>query len=714
KYFYPSDEAQEIDWDLFAIYGAKESGKAKTKQDLKMVLQRLFKPIAPTLKISFSLDSTFHYQLPDSIKNHEIDTITWQHYGAGEMSTKGYYKSTRTNRDEVINHKNERSFTILDLGETKTNYDSIKIEIKTKHDGTSWNTVSDLTAGFLRKNSQRSFSEKKSIFNKDWETVEIKELVNFDLKSILLYISLYNKGRLIIDNIKLYGKKQNNWLTLNKIDFSDSLKVNFVRKNTNILYKENIINNVGSNGSHAFVVSSQEIAKKTNLLYKEKLKIEDLITKSIGSGLFCSFPPVLLGDSTGTFPKSNSTLLQALKKDINKLNLTPAVDNTQDLSIGNVIIAWNIFQHFYPYFDIVKINWDQVLKEHISLAIDGQESTQDILRRLIHHLDDGHGIVTKKESREKIFYPFNIVSIKNEFVVIDTYSEALSKYKGAKLRSLNNERIEKYYERKKKYFSASNEYSLQNKVIFDVMSNSRNSNAFGFELLNGEYDSITISPSMGPRAFYSRFLNRTAFEPIDFLTKEIAYINIANFDIDDFKAKYDTLATTKSIILDNRLTTYDYAQELIPYFIHRNDSAKWLLVPKVLRPDNTKNLSYDSVGWFYKPNIDRYSGQIYYLVSNISRSYAESMAAYFEQIPNATIVGQPTAGVNGDINSISIPGNYTIIWTGTKVLKHDGSQLHGIGIIPDVYVERTPEGIAAGRDEVLEKAIELAKASAEK
>ena len=40
-----------------------------------------------------------------------------------------------------------------------------------------------------------------------------------------------------------------------------------------------------------------------------------------------------------------------------------------------------------------------------------------------------------------------------------------------------------------------------------------------------------------------------------------------------------------------------------------------------------------------------------------------------------------------------------------RVLKHDGSQHHGVGIQPTVAVSRTVEGIAAGRDELLERAV---------
>ena len=59
------------------------------------------------------------------------------------------------------------------------------------------------------------------------------------------------------------------------------------------------------------------------------------------------------------------------------------------------------------------------------------------------------------------------------------------------------------------------------------------------------------------------------------------------------------------------------------------------------------------------------------------------------------------------MNPMQLPGDYRVAWTGMKVLKHDGSQHHGIGILPAVPISRTVAGVAAGRDEVLERAIEL-------
>ena len=69
------------------------------------------------------------------------------------------------------------------------------------------------------------------------------------------------------------------------------------------------------------------------------------------------------------------------------------------------------------------------------------------------------------------------------------------------------------------------------------------------------------------------------------------------------------------------------------------------------------------------------------------------------------IVGEPTAGTNGNVNQVALPGGYAFAFTGMKVLKHDGSRHHLVGILPTIPVHRTLAGIAAGRDELLEAAM---------
>ena len=73
------------------------------------------------------------------------------------------------------------------------------------------------------------------------------------------------------------------------------------------------------------------------------------------------------------------------------------------------------------------------------------------------------------------------------------------------------------------------------------------------------------------------------------------------------------------------------------------------------------------------------------------------------------IVGEATAGTNGNINQNDLPLGYKMIWTGMRVLKHDGSRHHGVGIVPTLKVSKTIAGVRAGHDEQLERALELLK-----
>jgi C-terminal processing protease CtpA/Prc len=107
------------------------------------------------------------------------------------------------------------------------------------------------------------------------------------------------------------------------------------------------------------------------------------------------------------------------------------------------------------------------------------------------------------------------------------------------------------------------------------------------------------------------------------------------------------------------------------------------------------------------PIVPRFKGKIAFITDGRAISYAESIMGIVEYYKLGAIVGEPTAGTNGNINPFALPGGYTVIFTGMKVLKHDGSQHHGIGIQPTVVVHRTLAGVTAGRDEMLDRAVQI-------
>ena len=103
----------------------------------------------------------------------------------------------------------------------------------------------------------------------------------------------------------------------------------------------------------------------------------------------------------------------------------------------------------------------------------------------------------------------------------------------------------------------------------------------------------------------------------------------------------------------------------------------------------------------------RYLKPLAILISARDQSYGESAIWLFRWGHRATFVGERTAGTNGGAPDFSIPSGALVIFTHERITKPDGSRYHGIGIDPDVPVTSTAEGLRAGRDEVLEKAVEV-------
>jgi C-terminal processing protease CtpA/Prc len=73
-------------------------------------------------------------------------------------------------------------------------------------------------------------------------------------------------------------------------------------------------------------------------------------------------------------------------------------------------------------------------------------------------------------------------------------------------------------------------------------------------------------------------------------------------------------------------------------------------------------------------------------------------------MPNAVVVGSTTAGADGNLSQIPLPGGLSTAISGLGVFYPDHRPTQRVGIVPDVIAKPTIQGIAAGRDEVLEAA----------
>ena len=86
-------------------------------------------------------------------------------------------------------------------------------------------------------------------------------------------------------------------------------------------------------------------------------------------------------------------------------------------------------------------------------------------------------------------------------------------------------------------------------------------------------------------------------------------------------------------------------------------------------------------------------------------SQAEYTAMALRASPRAFVVGSTTQGADGNVSTLPLPGGVASRFSGLGVFYPDGSPTQRIGIVPDVVVQPTVDGIREGRDEVLETAL---------
>jgi carboxyl-terminal processing protease len=103
----------------------------------------------------------------------------------------------------------------------------------------------------------------------------------------------------------------------------------------------------------------------------------------------------------------------------------------------------------------------------------------------------------------------------------------------------------------------------------------------------------------------------------------------------------------------------------------------------------------------------RYSGPLVILTGPNTMSTAEDFIVPLDDSGRALIVGEPTAGTTGNPVNVSLPGGAILRVCSLWSTYPDGRELVGRGINPDVVVHPTVAGLRAGRDEVLEMAIEV-------
>jgi len=716
RYFHPSDEAAELDWDNFAIYGAKKIMEAQDDQQLITMLQELFHPFAPAVVIypSSQKDS---FSLAAITPPHKDDymPIAWQHFGVGLSSqTPSIYKSIRVNRplpEKPLSHG------FAPISQT---FSADRIKGK-EFRLTGWMKVDSTSggAGYFMVRIQKkgkvvyfyNMSDRPATSN-TWKEYTITGTANKDADTIMIGAMLGGKGSLWIDHLQLSVKDGSEWkdISLDNASFEGKESKPWQYNASLAGYRfATVTSDTHEGGKAMSIISFNDLSRRNKTiarpLYDHYPKPGEYIQRTLVPGIDCIVPIALYGTKEQTYPQGDSAALIQLERAI--LAAAPAGSNGDNryVRLGDIVILWNIFRHFFPYWEDASSTPDELLDRALTKAA-ADRTRYDFLTTLklmTAPMNDGHiNMYIQGDTIRRAYAPLIFAEAEGRLVIDKVLDSTLGLSRGEVVESVDGVPAMQYMADLDRTASG----SPQLKVFVDLIN-----------LTLGPRDSVltlTLRREDGPHTVrvprtmeWQPWYQGHSKHPSGWIKPGVFYIDLDRDPMDSIRAWMPQLEKAKSIICD--LRGYPNSNhELIGHLLPETENTKWMFIPQVTYPDY-QQVTYSEGGWNMHPINPRLYGKIFFLTDGSAISYAESYMGFIKDLHLATIIGQPTAGTNGNINPLFLPGGYHINWTGMLVKDHLGGKHHLKGIVPDVPVERTIKGIREGRDEMLDKALELAK-----
>lgn len=398
-----------------------------------------------------------------------------------------------------------------------------------------------------------------------------------------------------------------------------------------------------------------------------------------------------------------------------------AYDNITYNEKGGRILAlfryWNIINYFYPYKYLTTTNWDYVLKKYIPLFLNFQNNLEyeTNLVLLFRELNDSHvnacGMLREIElNKGNNYAPIQLEYIQNKVVVVGLDKEYITSSKiqyGDIVTHVDGIKIEDLIDSLKVNYPSSN-YKV---MMRDITSNLLRSNNYSIDLnyvSNNKSHKETFQlcnyNKLNIKKKYTKYNNTDSCFLI--LDNNIGYVNMLNMRYKDLnKIKYK-LRNTSGIIVDIR----GYPSELLAksfggFFV---DSLTFFEKSTIANLNNPGEF-YFGKNEFLINAKETYGGKVVVLVNEQTQSKAEYTTMAMIAGKNSILVGGRTAGTDGDITTIYLPGGIRTAITTQGVYYPNGDETQCIGLVPDYLVEPTIEGIKDSRDEVLDEAIKIIK-----
>jgi C-terminal processing protease CtpA/Prc len=377
---------------------------------------------------------------------------------------------------------------------------------------------------------------------------------------------------------------------------------------------------------------------------------------------------------------------------------------------------WNMINYFFPYQHLMDKDWNDVLSEYIPIFMDAKNKLEyeQAAVRIIGDIQDTHanlwsGNGKMKALKGNYYPPFHVRFIEDQLVVTDYYNPELKGEAELKvgdvITHIDGKTIESIINEIKIYYPASNDAARMRDISADLLRSLTRSIDVNYISNDEKKEKELILYHKEDLKMYSWYKTEEG-KSYKYLEDDIGYVSLGNIKAEDVIFIKQFFNKQKGIIIDIR----NYPATFVPFSL-----GSYFMTADTPFVKFTSG-NFDNPGEFTFgaaieiPKSDKpYKGKVIVIVNELSQSQAEYTAMAFRAGVNTTIIGSTTAGADGNVSRISLPGGLRTMISGIGVYYPDGTETQRVGVVPDVIVKPTIEGIKNGRDELLEKAIELIK-----
>lgn len=702
RFFHPSDEAAAADWNRVAVAGIGAVEDAPDPASLARALEGFFRPLAPTVRVFPTgerpeLDPALR---PPAGGSSRI--VAWRHYGGKFDGTVRSFYSARIDNVTL-------SFgTILQAvapGDLKGRRVRLRARVRAE---TKPNGRFQLGLRVERPGGQPGFFDNmadRPLHTTDWRTIEIEGDVAPDAERLIVQAVLTGEGKVWLDEVSLEpvqgpvrdrtarillnpgfdegepGTEPPGWY----FPYEDSLRMGYhleLRRGESCLQ------------GGCVELSSDELAAPPRLP-----RPEEPLEVDLGGGVSALVPTSLYADGRGTLPRSAPGAPPPPWS-----GADPALD-ARDNRLAALALAWGILAHFHPTLDLSPEDWAAALRSALpeAAAAGDRETYRRAVLRLLAHVDDPvvNEYIHRDDPEEIGSLPIAWEWIEDRLVITAPPQGDTSVRRGDIVLEIDGQ-------------PAGDAIAAAQMSVSAATPPARLAFTLLYLATGPPGSAVSLRLERPGEPPFTATLKREGSggtlpdlpPPVTEPRHGIVYVNLRRLDDAELERQLPRLAKAKGVVFDLRGFT-KVSTLLLSHLAPQLVNTLTWEIPVFQRPDRQMDLFLHTVTRI-TPQAPRITGRLAFLTDARTSQHSERMLETIEAYHWGEIVGAPSGGHVGNPNWSNLPGGWTIYWTGRRGLKHDGKTvLNRTGILPTVPAARTLRGVAEGRDEVVERAVEI-------